>query len=783
MRRAASFFVCTTIALQGCTYITQAQFEEKRNSIDEDGDGTPWIDDCNDRDPDIHPGAVDLPYDAIDSDCDGEDLIDADGDGFPGISEEAYAALGSDVAYPPDLVGQPVDCADDEAIYENAALIYPDPTGAIEVPYDAIDGDCQGDNDFDVDGDGFMPDEVTIEGVVRPTAEVFEEYLAAWDIDRAGIGAWAPPGHPGPVTGDCDDNDATVHPENAVAEVFYDGIDRDCDHQNDFDMDGDCFMPPAAAALYDEYVTRLYGNAPPPFCVDPDLPFGDCLDAPDPSIVAVPSGDSPDPASVHPDTDTVPNVDAPYDAIDSDCAADNDFDGDSDGFMPDEVPYELKDDPTVTELMLDYAAMWGYLDAVDGWADNPEAGLVTPTEGDCDDTRADTWPGAVEVLGDDLDQDCAGDPDRTAWGFGDGAGDYDWTNPTNPEVARLGDTLLVMVGAEGAQIPGVQEEIGVAFPFDLAAARGGAIPNAGIPPYWKATSPNLTMQSLVDVEILPDPPDIDKDGIPDPVVSAAYNTDNTVTGYTHLSVTNLRYNTGDPLLAPLLGTIDFIDDSYTATAINVIHDVDGDPFALACSPTWLHLTFPEGKAETGEDNIEGIDADTCFFSDRPTGTDPATVPFSLCSGGACEDWSASSTPELVNEGPGLGGWAFGDQDGDWIALIDGAGAATVRAVGGGDEAVFTAQTTIHLDVAYSDPNLFVAGVVDGGGGPEIRLAFGPPGDLVEVDLPYDDPSVDGEVPRWVGVYADADRVVVAVTALTGIPQQDSVGWVFFAPPG
>ena len=54
----------------------------------------------------------------------------------------------------------PLDCADD------LPQVYPDPSKAIEVPYDAIDGDCQKDNDFDEDFDGFMPDTVVLEGAV-----------------------------------------------------------------------------------------------------------------------------------------------------------------------------------------------------------------------------------------------------------------------------------------------------------------------------------------------------------------------------------------------------------------------------------------------------------------------------------------------------------------------------------------------------------------------------------------------------------------------------------------
>lgn len=762
----------------GCSWISQNAFEDKLASIDEDGDGTIADDDCNDRDPEVFPGAIELPYDGVDSDCDKEDLVDVDLDGYPGIGAEAYAALGSTVPYPPKYVDLPLDCADDPAVEPEAAFIHPDPSHAIEVPYDGLDSDCQKDNDFDVDGDGFMPDAVTIDGVSQSIDDAFPAYLAQWAIPADAVTAWAPVGHAAPVGGDCDDQDGTVHPENDVAEVYYDGIDRDCDDHNDFDQDGDCFMPADAEPLYAAYVARYYPGGVPPFCVDPELPFGDCLDERDPGIVSYPDRLVPDPATVHPDTSAYPLGDPPYDAIDADCAADDDFDGDHDGFMPDVFP-----DPVV-DLMNQYAAMWGYTDLVPTWGlVNPDAGLTVPVAGDCDDARDDTWPDALEVLGDGIDQDCHGDPDTSTFGFGDAAGDFDWTTPTNPEIVRIGDRYLVMLGAESADIAGeLQSEFGVALPFSLATARGAAMPVAGSPPYWKATTPSLEIQGLVDIALDPAPIDDDGDAIPDPIVMAAYNTDNTGTSYTHLNVNGVQYHSNSGLLSPVSGTTDFITASYVARSLDLLMDPNGEPFALACAQNRLHMTFSLDDPPPRATLITGS-GDACFF-DSPTSVVGTTTEatFRLCEAAACEAWTATDVPALLQGAPTADTWVYGDQDEGWIALVAADGSGFVRPVGGADQAVFPGQDVLHLDVAESAGVVYVAAVIAGGGGPEVWLAYGPPGNFVEQRLPFNDVSVGAEVPTYAAVFADADRVAVAVTAFTGAPGLDSVGWVFFGPP-
>jgi hypothetical protein len=52
------------------------------SDVDQDEDGFIFSEDCNDQDPNINPDATEIPYDGIDQDCSGFDLLDVDEDGF-----------------------------------------------------------------------------------------------------------------------------------------------------------------------------------------------------------------------------------------------------------------------------------------------------------------------------------------------------------------------------------------------------------------------------------------------------------------------------------------------------------------------------------------------------------------------------------------------------------------------------------------------------------------------------------------------------------------------------
>jgi hypothetical protein len=320
------------------------------------GGSAPGIDDCDDTNAAISPGAAEIPYDGVDQDCSGADLRDFDSDGHDSMA----------VCFD--------DCNDgDPAIH----------SGAAELWYDGTDQDCQGNNDYDQDMDSYV--------------------AASWNSQAGGSA---------PGMNDCEDSDTAVNP--GAAEQWYDGADQDCDGLNDYDQDMDGYVDA-------DWNSRAGGSAPG----TDDCNDGDPLEHPTQTWyedldgdlysggnfnvqcqrpvnyyamteLTAPSGDCDDTATaVNPGTDEI------CDNIDNDCDSFIDdldpgvsnpstwyADTDADGFGNPSVTFQQCSQPT------------GYVFS----------------NGDCDDTDETISPVADEVCDDTQDNDCDGlidvaDPD------------------------------------------------------------------------------------------------------------------------------------------------------------------------------------------------------------------------------------------------------------------------------------------------------------------------------------------------------------------------------------
>lgn len=153
--------------------------------------------DCDDSNAAIYPGAIEVPDNLIDEDCNGLHAFtfykDEDMDGFGGTTEVVVEVVIGD-APPSGIVTNNADCNDTDADVNPRAD---------EIVGNGIDDNCDGYVDF------------------------FEIYTDA-DGDGYGAGNVLPP----PAVGvhnnlDCDDTDADVYPY--AFEIYDNGIDDNCD--------------------------------------------------------------------------------------------------------------------------------------------------------------------------------------------------------------------------------------------------------------------------------------------------------------------------------------------------------------------------------------------------------------------------------------------------------------------------------------------------------------------------------------------------------------------------
>jgi hypothetical protein len=439
---------------------------------DVDGDGhdaeVVGGDDCDDNDEAISPAAIDTPYDGVDNDCSGQDVTDVDGDGHDAEvvggddCDDANGAINPDGIEVCDSVDNNCNEATDEAESLDATMWYADTDGdtygdpgAIQMSCSAPDNYVLNADDCDDTSDTAHPGgtEVCGDGLDNDCNDETDEdaavdaptWYADWDGDDFGdpdtsrVQCEVPEGYVADNT-DCNDAAGSAHPDGT--EVCGDGIDNDCNDETDEDAavdaptwyaddDGDDFGDPDTSLVRcdapDGYVangtdcnddsedsypggTEVCGDELDNDCngeTDEDAAVdaptwyadgdGDDFGDPDTSVVRcdAPSGYVTDYADCNDDSeDSYPGgTEVCGDGLDNDCSGEADdaaaidastwyADGDGDDFG----------DPDTSLVR----------------CDAPSGFVMDNT--DCNDDSEYSYPDAIEILGDELDSDCNGEP-------------------------------------------------------------------------------------------------------------------------------------------------------------------------------------------------------------------------------------------------------------------------------------------------------------------------------------------------------------------------------------
>lgn len=872
--------------LSGCGYVGSNALGRALCLLDEDGDGIPrggescgpkdendpgieWEDsqgqmhilegvilDCDD-DPTVvmdtegnsyikgqlrTPFSQDIPYDGIDNDCKGDDNVDADGDGFPGIEQQIwtdnFAAKWGDALDQSDWPSNvlfALDCADAEAV----GGIPPEeiyPNAPFDEPYDDIDQNCAEDNDFDADGDGFA------------SAEFSDEYAASasFNADQ-------------PAT-DCDDARSDVRPLTdeelntetspdaiAVDDVPYDGKDKRCDDgdmnasnpKNDFDADNDGWMPYGYETAFVTYAESYgyggYDEDGTPWGLvaeytdsEGQLKVGDCYDSDriNGGAVRWPLEGASDPADFHPG-----RTEVAYDGYDNDCSdlvldedgrfivVGNDFDIDGDAFIKYDSITKRNRFIAYIQRYVDYewpeAGENPYANAFKDAFDEDASfwgAFYDANTGDCEDTDPTINPAALEVIGDNINQDCDGDRipgassrniDTARFNFTLEGGDISLLGASRPIVVAADEHYMVFTHAENyIYAPTLTNENNVGLAFflerDEPETASDPAPTSYLSAYgqltwFKGGAANVFSGEIAGVEVSGS----------DFYVGYSYrnsvNTYLAMRQYLHDAGDNYDFEEGDNQ------QIDFRSVAQTYSGLDFQWDSKSNNFwILGCNPSSMHyMAVPLSSSGTKLDtpsttgSTESVnwdispDGNDCFLQTSAlAGSGTKVFLNTVDSAGGIDTYFTRNTDTKPRVEPTTPwdsftlkspyvhtnrNWSVKHQSNNRVHLSLTSGNSFIPSRPS-SAALVQADGAVLEGASAALDRPFIASIYGVGSGTVLYLSYEDnSGNQQDVELPVFHEG-DALVPETVGITVDEDRVVIAVIGTKSGDNRTYLGW-------
>lgn len=531
-----------------------------------------------------------------------------------------------------------------------------------------------------------------------------------------------------------------------------------------------------------------------------------------------------------------------YDGIDSDCAGDNDFDQDGDGYMWDreanEAAYvvyvvanfsgtppwaETWDDCLDNDI--DRTPLLGvdlYPGQTDTWYDgidsdcaldndfdqdgdgtmpsfardaaNPdnlygvawadyEADWSTGIGGgfyDCDDTDPTILLGTMELFGDALDSDCDGLNDATPFSFDN----LRWSHPRPPRVEVTDQNYVLITATDTLDLgPAQLPDVAAALTFNPSA---GLLANLDANILWLGLTNPLPLGDAVDIT---------SRGA-DFWASSSYSFAGSTT---YIATKRFSYVAALSAYTQDLFNWGFSAPDFHSVAVDLeLDDLNGS-WSISCGDATLQAS--QAFADDSFTQMLSVSAastlQSCFWNAAPnhaSGIGEAVT----CTATDCQMYDfnpGNGTLNLSASQP----WAgtvlrYGAyREGNHHLLFAGAGATISGPLGDFD--VFGDYQLTSIDADWRDTNgdlvndtLYAVAVgeptVPDGLGPRVLLAHGDP--TVSMDIlvmPFHDPGRPALVPAAAGIHVDANRLFIAVSGLdnTGLVK-DAVGWAFLGWP-